>query len=128
MPTSRTNASSAGSPTSSCSGRPPPRCKRSSTSPVGRSSLALLAVRLTAPGVADVYQGTEAFRHVLVDPDNRTPPDHDALDALVAEAAGLDGRVAWSEPGSPHARAVVIQRLLAVRRAQPLSGYAAAPR
>ena len=91
-------------------------------------SLALLAVRLTAPGVADVYQGTEAFRYVLVDPDNRAPPDHDALDALVAEAAGLDGRAAWSEPDSPQARAVVIRRILAVRHARPLFGYAAAPR
>ena len=40
--------------------------------------IAMLAVRCTAPGVPDVYQGTEAFRAVLVDPDNRTPPDDDA--------------------------------------------------
>ena len=107
---------------------PPAAALQAGLDEPGRAvSLALLAVRLTAPGVADVYQGTEAFRHVLVDPDNRTTPDHDALDALVAEAAGLDGRVAWSEPGSPHARAVVIQRLLAVRHAQPLSGYEPLP-
>ncbi len=43
-------------------------------------TLALLAVRLTAPGAADIYQGTEALRYLLVDPDNRTQPDHEALD------------------------------------------------
>ena len=66
----------------------PPRC----AGPAGPSSLALLAVRLTAPGVPDLYQGTEGFRYVLVDPDNRAEPDHAELDALVARAASLDGR------------------------------------
>ena len=79
----------------------------------GRSiALAMLAVRLTAPGVADVYQGTEAFRYVLVDPDNRVDPDHDALNALVERALTLDGRAAWAEPDAPAARAVVIARVL----------------
>ncbi|MDQ3469975.1 MAG: malto-oligosyltrehalose synthase, partial [Actinomycetota bacterium] len=54
-------------------------------------SLALLAIRLTAPGVADVYQGTEAFRFVLTDPDNREEPEHDDLAGLVDRAARLDG-------------------------------------
>ena len=75
-----------------CSGgrRPsswPRRCER----PGAAISLAMLAVRLTAPGVADLYQGTEAFRYVLVDPDNRAEPDHAALDALV-DAGGDAGR------------------------------------
>ena len=81
--------------------------------------IAMLAVRCTAPGVPDVYQGTEAFRALLVDPDNRTPPDDDALDALVARAAALDGPTAWAEPTAPAARAVVLRRLLDVRRARP---------
>ena len=59
----------------------------------------MLAVRLTAPGVPDLYQGTEAFRYLLVDPDNRGEPDHAALDDLVARAATLDGRAAWAEEG-----------------------------
>ena len=123
-PTSPTSVSSAASPTSCCSGRRSPTCRPSSTVPGGPSTLALLAVRLTAPGVADVYQGTEALRYLLVDPDNRTPPDHDALDELVASAASLDGRAAWAEPGSPAARAVVIRRLLGARHDLDLAGYA----
>ena len=82
-------------------------------------SIALLAVRCTAPGVPDVYQGTEAFRALLVDPDNRTPPDEDELDVLVDRAATLDGPTAWAESTAPAARAVVLRRLLALRRAQP---------
>ena len=88
-------------------------------------TLAMLAVRLTAPGVADIYQGTEALRYLLVDPDNREEPDHDALDELVTRAAALDGRSAWAEAGSPAARAVVIQRLLAVRHDLDLVSYVA---
>lgn len=86
-------------------------------------SLAMLVVRLTAPGVADIYQGTEAFRYVLVDPDNRVEPDHVALDDLVARAAGMDGRAAWHEDGAPAARAVAIGRVLAVRHRLELDGY-----
>ena len=33
---------------------------------------------LTAPGVPDVYQGTELWDDSLVDPDNRRPVDYDA--------------------------------------------------
>ena len=64
-------------------------------------SIALLAVRCTAPGVPDVYQGTEAFRALLVDPDNRTPPDEDELDVLVNRAASAR----WSDGlGRAHRR------------------------
>ncbi|MET0327002.1 MAG: malto-oligosyltrehalose synthase [Ilumatobacteraceae bacterium] len=94
--------------------------------PHGRAvAMGLLAVRLTAPGVPDLYQGTEGFRYVLVDPDNRGQPDHAELDALVARAASLDAAAAWGEPDADAARAVVIARVLAARRALVLSGYRA---
>jgi (1->4)-alpha-D-glucan 1-alpha-D-glucosylmutase len=34
-------------------------------------------IQLTAPGVPDVYQGTELWEDSLVDPDNRRPVDYD---------------------------------------------------
>ncbi|MDT5107950.1 MAG: (1-_4)-alpha-D-glucan 1-alpha-D-glucosylmutase [Mycobacterium sp.] len=44
----------------------------------GRSdSLGQKLVQLTAPGVPDVYQGTELADDSLVDPDNRRPVDYD---------------------------------------------------
>jgi (1->4)-alpha-D-glucan 1-alpha-D-glucosylmutase len=39
------------------------------------NSLAALVLRCTAPGVPDVYQGTELWSFSLVDPDNRRPVD-----------------------------------------------------
>jgi (1->4)-alpha-D-glucan 1-alpha-D-glucosylmutase len=52
------------------------------------TSLAQMALLVTAPGVPDVYQGTELWDNSLVDPDNRRPVDHAQraalLDALVA--------------------------------------------
>ncbi len=107
---------------------PPTRELAADLAVAGRAvTLAMLAVRLTAPGVPDLYQGTEALRYVLVDPDNRTEPDWDALDTLVDRAASLDGPASWAEPGAPAARAVLINRVLAARRALDLAGYAPVP-
>ena len=39
-------------------------------------SLAMQALKLTAPGVPDIYQGTELWELSLVDPDNRRPVDY----------------------------------------------------
>ena len=41
------------------------------------NSLAQTAIKLTAPGVPDIYQGTELWDLSLVDPDNRRPVDFD---------------------------------------------------
>ena len=80
------------------------------------NSLALLAVRLTSPGVPDLYQGTVSFTYSLVDPDNRVEPDWDERRALVDAAASLDGPSAWSSDDVEAAKAVVITRTLALRR------------
>lgn len=39
------------------------------------NSLAQLAIKITAPGIPDFYQGTELWDFHLVDPDNRHPVD-----------------------------------------------------
>ncbi len=80
------------------------------------TSLALLALRLTSPGVPDLYQGTVSFTYSLVDPDNRVEPDWDERRALVAAAMDLDGPAAWSGDDVEAAKAVVITRTLALRR------------
>ncbi len=44
--------------------------------PLGdKNALAQLLVKLTAPGIPDIYQGTELRDDSLVDPDNRRPVD-----------------------------------------------------
>src|SRR5690606_3842154 len=52
----------------------------------GRSnSLAQELIKLTSPGVPDVYQGTELWDLSLVDPDNRRPVDFALRRRLLAE-------------------------------------------
>lgn len=88
------------------------------------ASLSLLAVRLTAPGVPDLYQGTASFTYSLVDPDNRVEPDWDERRALVDAAETLDGPAAWLGDDVKAANAVVITRTLALRRRR-LSAFGA---
>ncbi len=59
------------------------------------NSLAQLVLKATAPGVPDIYQGTELWDLSLVDPDNRRPVDFAVRRALLAElAAPRRGRAA----------------------------------
>ncbi len=46
-----------------------------------RNSLAQTLIKLTAPGIPDIYQGTEGWDLSLVDPDNRRPVDFAVLSA-----------------------------------------------
>jgi len=48
------------------------------------NSLAQLTLKLTAPGVTDIYQGNELWDLSLVDPDNRRDVDFGARRALLA--------------------------------------------
>ena len=49
------------------------------------NSLAQTLIKLTAPGVPDIYQGTELWDMSLVDPDNRRPVDYEMRRRLLAE-------------------------------------------
>ena len=48
------------------------------------NALAMQALKLTAPGVPDIYQGTELWDLSLVDPDNRRPVDYEERRRLLA--------------------------------------------
>jgi (1->4)-alpha-D-glucan 1-alpha-D-glucosylmutase len=49
------------------------------------NSLAQTLLKLTSPGTADVYQGTELWDFSLVDPDNRRPVDYPLRRRMLAE-------------------------------------------
>ncbi len=53
-----------------------------------RISLATVALKLTTPGVPDIYQGDEVNFRALVDPDNRRAVDWDWNRALLARLQG----------------------------------------
>lgn len=77
-----------------------------------RKSLVQLALKLTLPGVPDIYQGTEWADLSLVDPDNRRPVDFDA------RTAALDA--AEDKPDTFNARKLKLLRcLLSLRREAP---------
>lgn len=59
------------------------------------NSLTQTLLKLTAPGIPDIYQGTEGWDTSLVDPDNRRLPDHDALMAMRNEPSDVMARKAW---------------------------------
>src|SRR5260370_15955996 len=52
------------------------------------NSLAQIVLKMTAPGVPDIYQGTELWDYSLVDPDNRRPVDYQARRRLLADLRG----------------------------------------
>jgi (1->4)-alpha-D-glucan 1-alpha-D-glucosylmutase len=86
------------------------------------NSLAMKLVCLTAPGVPDVYQGTELWDLSLVDPDNRRPVDFAARDRLLAELDGLgDGAAAtaWARRDEGLPKLLVVSRALRLRSARP---------
>jgi (1->4)-alpha-D-glucan 1-alpha-D-glucosylmutase len=85
--------------------------------PAGRvNSLAQTLIKLTAPGVPDIYQGTELWDLSLVDPDNRRPVDFTVRRKRLAELENLrvDDILARMDEGLP--KLWLIRQSLRVRR------------
>jgi (1->4)-alpha-D-glucan 1-alpha-D-glucosylmutase len=88
-----------------------------------RNSLVQTVLKLTLPGVPDLYQGTENWDLNLVDPDNRRPVDFGAreaaLDGLLADwrrSRPEAIRGAWGSRRDGRIKLITIARLLAWRR------------
>jgi len=77
------------------------------------NGLAQTLLRLTAPGLPDLYQGTELWDFSLVDPDNRRPVDF----ALRQKMLGDETTLASWRDGAIKQR--LIERALALRTALP---------
>jgi (1->4)-alpha-D-glucan 1-alpha-D-glucosylmutase len=84
--------------------------------PGRRASIVATVLRCTCPGFPDVFQGTEVPAFRLVDPDNREPPDWEAVRRTAVRAAGVDLRGALASDEPDLAKPVVLQRLTALRR------------
>lgn len=85
------------------------------------NSMSQLAVKLTIPGIPDIYQGTELWDLNLVDPDNRRPVDYAARRDLLAAPAETPAAVRALLDAWPDGRIKlhVTTRLLHLRRARP---------
>ncbi|WP_158625958.1 malto-oligosyltrehalose synthase [Arsenicitalea aurantiaca] len=76
-------------------------------------------LKLTVPGVPDIYQGAELWEQSMVDPDNRRSVDYERRHSMLAEAAGAQGPIDlldWQD-GLP--KLTLIHRLLALRAEFP---------
>jgi (1->4)-alpha-D-glucan 1-alpha-D-glucosylmutase len=88
------------------------------------NSLSQLALKVTAPGVPDFYQGTELWDLSLVDPDNRRPVDYARRATLLAKVTALDEAAlpafiadALADPTDGALKLLVAARALRHRRA-----------
>ncbi|HWV58587.1 MAG TPA: malto-oligosyltrehalose synthase, partial [Longimicrobiales bacterium] len=91
-----------------------------------QNALSQTLIKAAAPGVPDIYQGTELWSFILVDPDNRRPVD---FDRRIAALEALDART--DDDGVALARSLLenwrdgrihlylAARLLRFRRAKP---------
>jgi (1->4)-alpha-D-glucan 1-alpha-D-glucosylmutase len=90
------------------------------------NSLVQTTLKLTAPGVPDIYQGADLWDLSLVDPDNRRPVDYQQRMELLARlpddaAAGNEAYLRnvldnWQDGAI---KLYVISRILALRAAEP---------
>jgi (1->4)-alpha-D-glucan 1-alpha-D-glucosylmutase len=78
-----------------------------------RAARRQLLLKLTVPGVADVYQGDELLALSLVDPDNRRPVDWERRRALLEEVRS------GAAPREETRKLWLIQRVLALRARRP---------
>ncbi|MEM6159337.1 malto-oligosyltrehalose synthase [Erwinia sp. P6884] len=81
------------------------------------NGLTQTAIKLTAPGVPDIYQGSEALNFSLVDPDNRREPDFASLEQMLS----AEGDQAFTPAGwlNGALKQQLIARLLHFRQQQP---------
>jgi (1->4)-alpha-D-glucan 1-alpha-D-glucosylmutase len=82
--------------------------------PLGdRAALGQLVLKLTAPGVPDIYQGDELAYRALVDPDNRRPVDWERRRESLARLRG------GAAPDVDNHKQWLIWKLLALRARRP---------
>jgi len=80
------------------------------------NGLAQLLLKLTTPGVPDLYQGTEYWDFSLVDPDNRRPVDFTRRKASLATASVWPALADWR---NGHVKQAIVARVLGLRRSLP---------
>ena len=79
------------------------------------NSLAQTLIKLTAPGVPDIYQGCELLDFSLVDPDNRRPVDFEIRRRLLAEAKKLPVENIWERRDEGLPKIWLIHKTLKLR-------------
>jgi (1->4)-alpha-D-glucan 1-alpha-D-glucosylmutase len=84
--------------------------------PGRRNEIAQKVLQLTAPGVADLYWGSEDRLHRLVDPDNRVAPDLSGLRERLARVRHDHASGAAPDPDGSEAKLFAVATVLELRR------------
>jgi (1->4)-alpha-D-glucan 1-alpha-D-glucosylmutase len=82
------------------------------------NSLSQAVIKLTSPGVPDLYQGTELWALSLVDPDNRRPVDHTARRRALASVKSMAASDIWRRADEGLPKMWVTHAALQLRRRQ----------
>jgi (1->4)-alpha-D-glucan 1-alpha-D-glucosylmutase len=83
------------------------------------NSIALAALKLSSPGVPDIYQGNEGISLALVDPDNRQPVDFQRLESRLDELEALVAAATQANE-APHADPAALADLAGALQRRPL--------
>jgi (1->4)-alpha-D-glucan 1-alpha-D-glucosylmutase len=90
------------------------------------NALVQTTLKLTSPGVPDLYQGTELWDLSLVDPDNRRPVDFALRERLLSELSRQHAqaplsvaRETWAHPADGRCKLLLTWLLLRLRQSHP---------
>ena len=81
------------------------------------NSLTQVMLKLTCPGVPDIYQGCEHWDLSLVDPDNRRPVNYERNQTLLAKKSSL--KTLWANKFNGQIKIWLTQLLLQERKSNP---------
>ena len=97
------------------------RCVRRLEPAAVTNGLIQAAMRITSPGVPDLYQGTEYRDFTLVDPDNRSEVDYERRAATLASTRPPLGMQEWSADAwyDGRVKQALVASLLRLRRDRP---------
>lgn len=88
--------------------------------PAALNSISQLVLKLTAPGIPDIYQGNEVWDFSLTDPDNRRPVDFEKVVEMLEELKYFDCKKAMFKVEGGYPKMFVCKRLLQIRKEYPL--------
>ena len=80
------------------------------------NSLSQVTLKLTSPGVPDIYQGNELWDFSLVDPDNRRPVDFEKRRALLTDVKTADPQALLETIEDGAIKLFITHRILEFRR------------
>jgi len=84
------------------------------------NSLSQVALKLTTPGIPDIYQGNEVWDFSLVDPDNRRPVDYTRGMEMLRSLETASPEELLQKWPDGRIKLLLTQRLLRFRREHPL--------